>query len=120
MMHIYDILITYDISTNSDSKVYGAIKEAMIAKGYADRFTHPESGRVMYLPNTTIWKKNQSPKLALQDLLDVVDNYNSQNGTKHKVERCISSRFDDYWAVYGEPYQSKRPAPIKTSYGKGI
>ncbi|MGZ4041643.1 MAG: hypothetical protein ACXVNM_01150 [Bacteroidia bacterium] len=114
MENIYDVIITYDISTSGDSKVYSAIKDAMIAKGYADRLTHAGTGEIIYLPNTTLWKKGREAKDAISDLNGCIDKYNSHNKTTHTIERGIATRFTSYyWALYGQAHKSSSTAPIK-------
>lgn len=79
MEHNCDVLLTYNISSNDDSKVYGAIKDSMISKGYADRFKHAESNKIIYPPNTSLLKKNQTPKSVVKDLEFCVNAHNALN-----------------------------------------
>lgn len=113
MEKIYDVLITYDINSKNDA-VHSMVKKGMFAKGYADRYTYTKNNKVIYLPNTTIWKKSINAEQARKDLKDCVDKFNRENETNHYIERCIALEFTINWfADEGTLHSSTSAAPNK-------
>jgi len=109
-MTTYDVLLSYDINSSNDN-VNSAVKDAMRKKGHSDRFTYNKE--VFYLPNTNLWKKNIDVETAIKDIRKCVEDYNALNKTNHTVERGIATPFSNWWALYGKPYTSVHPAPVK-------
>lgn len=116
MEKIYDALISYDINTKNDSAVHNAVKECMIAKGYADRLTDLSTTNktIFYLPNTTLWKQNITVIIARADLKYCIDEYNKKHATKHEIEKCVALEFTSIWsAFYTTQYTTQCNAPRK-------
>lgn len=88
-----DVLITYDV----DSK-HIEVKKKMKALGYAD-YVMGGSGKPVYLPNTTLWKTNTTPKDAVDHLRGTCD------GLRVNLERAIATPFADWYALYGKPHE---------------
>ena len=116
MENNYDVLICYDIDAKHDHAIYGDVKKAMIDNGYADRLIDlaDSQRRTMYLPNTTLWKKNTPVVAAREDLQACINDYNKRNSTSHVLERCISLEFTSIWTgVYGKAHVSTSTSPEK-------
>lgn len=85
-------IITYDITDK-----HFEFKSEMFKLGYVDRFVN--SGRTVYLPNTTLIHKSKSAVQCKDDAKSV------SIKLKVKLERCISSQFGPDWAgIFGEPF----------------
>ncbi|HXB39876.1 MAG TPA: hypothetical protein VNZ49_04990 [Bacteroidia bacterium] len=113
MAQDYDVLICYDINSKHDA-VHTAVKNCMLAKGYADRLTYPPTGKVTYLPNTTLWKQKREVDVAKTDLEDCLTEFNKKNSTNHFIERFIALEFTSIWqSLLGQPHTSISKSPDK-------
>jgi len=102
-----DVLITYDIKSEFFETKDTEVKDGMKELGYSDFFVtstsdNPPKKTKYYLPNTTLWKNDTTPKQAKADLLSVARKVDAE------VERLIALEFTDYWAaIPGKPYSGE-------------
>ncbi len=99
------VIITYDLVENRlHESVHSTVKKAMKDLGYSDRFkaNDPDDGnkeKTFYLPNTTLWHKDKTPKQAKSDLLAIAARHSGV------VERLFADEFTDNWvAIPGKAY----------------
>lgn len=90
------IIVTYDLANK-----HRELKQSLFQKGYTETIKHTDSNgvfRTIYLPNTTL---HHSSKTASEAVADV------QNAAKlvgTELERCISTIWDNWHALYGKPF----------------
>ena len=87
-------IITYDIPSR-----HREVKQAMFQRGYVESF-YDNTGRLVYLPNTTLYHRTNSPNTVLNELKDVCLRLGVH------LERCITTGLSNDWTgVYGEPFK---------------
>lgn len=98
-----DVIISYDIE-KADGNVHDFVKKGMEKKGYFDAFIFTNDKnvkRVIYLPNTTLWKQNAETVVAYNDLKDCLNEYSKTKG-QHELEKVISTAFSGLWIAKGK------------------
>lgn len=86
-----NVLITYDIESK-----HTEVKNSMKQLGFQDTVAG-QTGTV-YLPNTTLWKANATPKEAIDNLRGLCD------GLRVHLQRAIAMPFDNWYALHGDPH----------------
>lgn len=87
------IIITYDIPSK-----HREFKEKMFALGYRDSIPGKKC-KTIYFPNTTLYHPSKSAKTARDEALAIAKNLNIA------LERCVSTIWDAWAAVCGEPFK---------------
>jgi hypothetical protein len=85
-----DVIITYDLPSH-----HSVVKNSMKQLGYRD--TLAGGSGTVYLPNTTLWKPNATPKEAIDNLLGICDQLHVS------AERAIAAPLDNWYAIHGKP-----------------
>ena len=86
------IIITYDIPEK-----HRELKNAMFQLGYSDS-TKDDDNRTIYLPNTTLYHSSKTALEAREDALAQC------NKLGVDLERCISTNWDGWAGILGEPF----------------
>ncbi len=87
-----DAVINYDVSGRHTD-----VKAAMKARGYLDYWTDP-TGKAVYLPNTTLWKRNTELEPAVRDIQQAAAQYGV------RLERAVALSAQPWQAIYGDPH----------------
>lgn len=86
------VIITYDIPSK-----HREFKEKMFAKGYKDSIPNATCGTI-YFPNTTLYHASKSASSAVEDAGSACRQLTIS------LTRCVSTVWDDWCAVCGEPF----------------
>ncbi|MFP9114654.1 hypothetical protein ACLI1A_11985 [Flavobacterium sp. RHBU_3] len=88
------IIITYDIPSK-----HREFKEKMFELGYKDRIPGVKNCKTIYFPNTTLYHASKSAETARNDAQAIT------RALGISLERCVSTIWDDWSAVCGEPFK---------------
>ena len=88
-----EIIITYDISDK-----HTEFKNEMKLLGYKDKVRGITNCEWIYLPNTTLYHPSKNPSTAREEARKICKNL------KIELERCISTIWDNWAAICGEPF----------------
>ncbi len=87
------IIITYDIPSK-----HREFKEKMFELGYKDSIQGTVC-KTIYFPNTTLYHASKSAEAARNDAQAIT------RALGISLERCVSTIWDDWAAVCGEPFK---------------
>jgi hypothetical protein len=73
-----------------------------------------KSTDVIYLPDTTVWKKNTTCAQAAKDLDSAIAKVNANLSAFDQIKRRrgVAFEFTDWWAYFGEPHAAGKPEPL--------
>jgi hypothetical protein len=100
------IILCYDVSGHQTE-----VKAQLESYGYSDRWKQGKD--VIYLPDTTVWKKDTTTVQTIKDLDTAIANVNATLSVFDKIKRkrAVAFEFTDWWAYFGEPHVAGKPAP---------
>ncbi|MFA9187580.1 hypothetical protein [Flavobacterium magnesitis] len=88
------IIITYDIPSK-----HKEFKEKMISKGYRDNIPGTTNCKIIYFPNTTLYHSSKTADTARDEAVLIARELGIN------LERCISTIWNNWAAVCGEPFK---------------
>ena len=96
-----EAFITYDVSARQED-----VKSGMVKLGYSDSRPGDQNGKsvTVYLPNTSLWKKDKELRTALSDIQTVIDNLNATKAySQEKIVllRCIVVSASPWFGIPG-------------------
>ncbi|WP_433836123.1 hypothetical protein [Flavobacterium anhuiense] len=89
-----EIIITYDIPSK-----HREFKDKMKSLGYKDSIPGTKNCKIIYFPNTTLYHPNKTAENARDEAKTLA----KELGVS--LERCISTIWNDWAAVCGEPFK---------------
>ncbi|WP_438947057.1 hypothetical protein [Sediminibacterium sp.] len=92
------IIATYDVPSK-----HVELKKALFAKGYTETIPHIDANRLpkkIYLPNTTVYHASKTSQQAKADIQA------SCSALNIKMERFVSTVWQSWDAIWGEPFGS--------------
>jgi hypothetical protein len=87
------IIITYDIPSK-----HREFKKKMFELGYKDNIPGVKNCKTIYLPNTTLYHESKSAETARKEAQAITIELGIS------LERCISTNWNDWSAICGEPF----------------
>jgi hypothetical protein len=88
------IIITYDVPEK-----HRELKKELTAMGYKDQIPGIKNCKIIFFPNTTFYHPTKTSKTAVDDVQSIC------NKLSVKLERCISTTWDNWYAICGEDFK---------------
>jgi hypothetical protein len=87
-------IVTYDIPAK-----HRELKKAMFALGYKDQIPGIKNCKIIYFPNTVLYHASKTAEEAIDDVKATC------KSLAVELERCVATKWDDWYAICGEDFK---------------